>query len=100
MVNERTEINPAVMLGKQVIRNMRSTVELILRKLGKGMPTLRFLADESCDFAVVRALRSDGHDVFAVGVFMQRSDDPELISSSLTCARNPPRFPPTPPSAT
>jgi len=25
--------------------------------------SLRFLADESCDFAVVRALRSDGFDV-------------------------------------
>jgi len=28
--------------------------------------TLRFLADESCDFAVVRALREDGFDVVAV----------------------------------
>lgn len=27
---------------------------------------MRFLADESCDFAVVRALRSAGHDVVAV----------------------------------
>ncbi len=27
---------------------------------------MRFLADESCDFAAVRALRSDGHDVLAV----------------------------------
>jgi hypothetical protein len=27
---------------------------------------MRFLADESCDFAVVRALRSAGHDVLAV----------------------------------
>jgi predicted nuclease of predicted toxin-antitoxin system len=27
---------------------------------------MRFLADESCDFAVVRALRTAGHDVQAV----------------------------------
>ena len=27
---------------------------------------MRFLADESCDFAVVRALRSAGHDVTTV----------------------------------
>ena len=27
---------------------------------------LRFLADESCDFGVVRALRADGYDVLAV----------------------------------
>jgi hypothetical protein len=28
---------------------------------------MRFLVDESCDFSVVRALRSAGHDVIAVG---------------------------------
>jgi hypothetical protein len=27
---------------------------------------VRFLADESCDFAVVTALRASGHDVSAV----------------------------------
>jgi hypothetical protein len=27
---------------------------------------MRFLADESCDFAVVRSLRAAGHDVMAV----------------------------------
>jgi predicted nuclease of predicted toxin-antitoxin system len=27
---------------------------------------VRFLADESCDFAVVRRLRAEGHDVAAV----------------------------------
>ena len=41
--------------------------------------TLRFLADESCDFAVVRALRVDGYDVLAVSEVMHRSDDRELI---------------------
>jgi predicted nuclease of predicted toxin-antitoxin system len=42
-------------------------------------PALRFLADESCDYAVVRALRADGHDVLAVSEVMQRSDDRQLI---------------------
>ena len=33
---ERIEINPAVMLGKPVIRGTRIPVELIIRKLGQG----------------------------------------------------------------
>jgi uncharacterized protein with PIN domain len=45
-------------------------------------PLLRFLADESCDFAVVRALRSEGYDVLAVSEYTQRSDDLELIHQS------------------
>jgi predicted nuclease of predicted toxin-antitoxin system len=40
---------------------------------------MRFLADESCDFAVVRVLRENGHDVLAVSEFQQRSIDEELI---------------------
>jgi hypothetical protein len=40
---------------------------------------MRFLADESCDFAVVRALRAAGHDVIAVGESERRSIDSELI---------------------
>ena len=44
--------------------------------------TLRFLADESCDFAVVRALRAEGYDVLAVSEVMQRSDDRELIEQA------------------
>lgn len=36
MVRERIEINPAVMLGKPVIRGTRIPVELILRKLSEG----------------------------------------------------------------
>ena len=43
---------------------------------------LRFLADESCDFAVVRALRADGYDVLAVSEVTHRSDDRELIDQS------------------
>lgn len=40
---------------------------------------LRFLADESCDFAIVRALRSEGYDVFAVNESESRTNDGELI---------------------
>jgi predicted nuclease of predicted toxin-antitoxin system len=39
----------------------------------------RFLADESCDFAVTRQLRSEGHDVVAVTEIQQRSIDSELM---------------------
>jgi hypothetical protein len=40
---------------------------------------MQFLADESCDFAVVRALRSAGHDVLAVSEFQRRSVDRDLM---------------------
>ena len=36
LVEKRIEVNPAVMLGKPVIRGTRIPVELILRKLGEG----------------------------------------------------------------
>ncbi|GFP22095.1 hypothetical protein HKBW3S43_00356 [Candidatus Hakubella thermalkaliphila] len=44
--------------------------------------TVRFLADESCDFAVVRALRAAGYDVLAVSEVTCRSDDSELIAQA------------------
>jgi predicted nuclease of predicted toxin-antitoxin system len=40
---------------------------------------MRFLADEGCDFAVVRGLRSDGHDVLAICELQERSIDREII---------------------
>ena len=43
---------------------------------------LRFLADESCDHAVVRALRSEGYDVLAVGEFTSRTVDSDLIAQA------------------
>lgn len=46
------------------------------------MRTLRFLADESCDFAVVRALRAAGFDVLAVSEIMIRSIDRDLIEQA------------------
>ena len=36
MTTERIEIDPAIMMGKPVIRGTRITVELILRKLAEG----------------------------------------------------------------
>ena len=36
MTTDRIEINPAVMLGKPVIRSTRIPVEAIPRKLGEG----------------------------------------------------------------
>jgi len=43
---------------------------------------LRFLADESCDFTVVRTLRAEGYDVLAVSEATRRSDDSELIAQA------------------
>ena len=43
MLMNRIEINPAVMLGKPVIRGTRIPVELILRKLADGMTEAELL---------------------------------------------------------
>jgi hypothetical protein len=40
---------------------------------------MRFLADESCDFRVVRALRASGHDVTAVVEVSPGADDEHVI---------------------
>lgn len=45
MTTERIDINPAVMMGKPVIRGTRITVELILRKLAEGAPESELLQD-------------------------------------------------------
>lgn len=42
----------------------------------------RFLADESCDFAVVRALRRAGYDVDAVSERASRSVDRDLVQQA------------------
>jgi len=49
-------------------------------------PALRFLADEGCDFAIVRALREAGFDVVAVCEIMPRSNDRDVIN--LSCTEN------------
>jgi len=41
---------------------------------------VRFLADESCDFAVVRALRAAGHDVAAVAEDQPGLTDRDVIA--------------------
>lgn len=45
MTTERIEINPAIMMGKPVIRGTRITVELILRKLAEGATEAELLED-------------------------------------------------------
>lgn len=44
---------------------------------------MRFLADGSCDFALVRALRVAGHDVLAVAEITPRAEDAEVIDLAL-----------------
>ena len=48
---------------------------------------MRFLADESCDFAVVRALRELGYDVTAVSEISPRADDVEVIKLAVRDGR-------------
>jgi predicted nuclease of predicted toxin-antitoxin system len=40
---------------------------------------VRFFADESCDYSVVRALRAAGHDVLAVAELMSGADDAVVL---------------------
>ncbi len=40
---------------------------------------MRFLADESCDFSIVRALRAAGHDVVAVREVALGADDDVVL---------------------
>lgn len=44
---------------------------------------MRFLADESCDFSVVRALRASGHDVVAVAEISPRVDDKVVMDLAI-----------------
>lgn len=48
---------------------------------------LRFLADESCDFAVVRALRAAGHDVDAIAESTPSTADEEVLQRSVSDRR-------------
>jgi uncharacterized protein (DUF433 family) len=45
MTTDRIDINPAIMMGKPVIRGTRLTVELILRKLAEGAGESELLED-------------------------------------------------------
>ena len=44
---------------------------------------MRFLADESCDAAIVRALRDAGHDVTAVAGALRGADDRTVLDAAL-----------------
>ena len=46
-----------------------------------------FLADESCDFAVVRALRGAGHDVVAVAEVSPRAEGEVVIDLAVRGGR-------------
>ncbi|HEY6321523.1 MAG TPA: DUF5615 family PIN-like protein [Thermoanaerobaculia bacterium] len=48
---------------------------------------MRFLADESCDFSVVRALRAAGHDVVAIAEVARRIEDTEVMERAVQEAR-------------
>ncbi|MGH9202788.1 MAG: DUF5615 family PIN-like protein, partial [Vicinamibacterales bacterium] len=41
---------------------------------------MRFLADESCDFTVVRALREAGHDVTSIAEISPGVDDEVVMA--------------------
>ncbi len=40
---------------------------------------MRFLADESCDAKITRALRDAGHEILAVGDIAPQAEDPAVI---------------------
>ena len=40
---------------------------------------MRFVADEGCDFVVVRALQAAGHDVTAILEISPRAEDTAII---------------------
>ncbi len=42
---------------------------------------MRFLADESCDFAVVRALRAEGHLVTEVSETARGASDDKVVTT-------------------
>jgi predicted nuclease of predicted toxin-antitoxin system len=44
---------------------------------------MRFLADESCDFSVVRALRSVDHDVIAIAEVSPREEDDAVMERAV-----------------
>ena len=48
---------------------------------------MRFLADESCDFSVVRALRAAKHDVVAISEVSPRAEDDEVRERAVSDER-------------
>jgi predicted nuclease of predicted toxin-antitoxin system len=48
---------------------------------------VRFLADESCDFAIVRALRVAGHDVAVIAEISPRATDEVVLELAIRESR-------------
>lgn len=48
---------------------------------------MRFVADESCDFAIVRALRQAGHDVIAIAEISPQATDEYILEMSRAASR-------------
>jgi len=48
---------------------------------------MRFLADESCDFAIVRTLRDAGHDVSEVRLISPGASDEKVINIAIQESR-------------
>ena len=48
---------------------------------------MRFLADESCDFSVVRAVRAAGHDVLAASAVSPRAQDADVMKLAVRKGR-------------
>ena len=48
---------------------------------------MRFLADENCDFALVKALRQVGHDVTAIKEMMPGAEDEKVIDLAVRESR-------------
>ncbi len=48
---------------------------------------MRFVADESCDCAVVNALRAVGHDVVPIAEISPRADDEAVIDLAVRAGR-------------
>ena len=79
MTTDRIEINPAVMMGKPVIRGTRIPVELILRKLSEGATEADLLDAyprlTHADFQAALAYAADARRAYfehACRVFEQR----------------------------
>jgi predicted nuclease of predicted toxin-antitoxin system len=59
----------------------------LVRTSAKAVDGVRFLADESLDFSVVRALRTEGHDVLAVAEQRSGATDDEVAYLAATDER-------------
>ena len=72
MTTERIDIDPAIMMGKPVIRGTRITVELILRKLAEGtsegdlLEDYPYIATEDVRAAVPYGAASVAHEEVAL----------------------------------